>query len=121
MNQQGVLTSWILQSLGLVKTQRESESARGTHKLKVREGETYQDKERKSREIHLLPRRCKGELSGHIKKETSGGHSLAGEGRDQDWSGYRKKVIQRGILDTHFLEKVEVGTGQATERKKVNR
>jgi len=65
-------------------------------------------------------------------------HSLAGEGRHQDWSGQRKKDGQRGaltywigkrlelvrtqkenepVMGAHNLERAELGTGQDMKRK----
>ena len=55
---------------GLVITQKESERARETHELKMKDGETCQDTERKRpREEHLRTReRRRRDLSEHGKK-----------------------------------------------------
>jgi hypothetical protein len=61
----------------LVRTWKESESARGTHQLEIAEVGTSQDMER---------------------KRVSKGNSLPRESIGQDWSGHRKKASQWGAL-----------------------
>ena len=70
---QGALTPWRQQREGQVRTWKESNQARGTYKLEIAEGWTSQDMER---------------------KQPSEGHSLPGDSRRRDKSGYIKKVTK---------------------------
>jgi hypothetical protein len=114
----GALTPWRRQREGFVRTWKEIDRARGTHKLEMAEGGTCQDKER---------------------NRLTEGHSLSGDSRGRDLLGHRKKPTDRGALTawrqqreglvrtrkeidrargTHFLETAEGGTCQDTERNR---
>ena len=77
VTEQGALTSWRPQREGQVRTQKESDQARGTHILETTEGGTSQDMER---------------------KQLSKGHSHPGDHRRRDKSACRKKVTEKGAL-----------------------
>jgi hypothetical protein len=84
---------------GPVRTGKESDRARGTHRLETAEQGTSRDAERRqlSKE-HSLPgdgRRM--DKSGDLKK-ASGGHSHSGDGRGRDKLGHGNKVTERGAL-----------------------
>ena len=117
MTKQGTLTDWRWQGEGQVRTRKESDQARHTHRLEMAEGGTSQDMER---------------------KQPSKAHSLPGDGRGRDKSGQGKKVTKQGTLTswrwqregqvrtrkesdqarcTHKLEMGEGGTSQNKERK----
>ena len=86
------LTFWGQQREGLVRTQKETDQAKGTHKLETPEGGACQDTER-------------NRLSGH---------SLSGDSRGVKLSG-QKETDQAG--GTHVLETAEGGTFQDTKKK----
>ena len=94
MTKQGTLTNWRWQREGQVRTRKESNQARHTHRLEMAEGGTSQDTE---------------------TKRPSNVHSLPGDGRGRDKSGHRNKATKQGC--THELEMGEGGTSQDTERK----
>jgi len=71
------LTDWRWQREGQVRTWKQSDQARGTHRLEIAEGGISQDMER---------------------KQPSKGHSQTGDGRGRDKSGHRKKVTKKGAL-----------------------
>ena len=77
VTKQGTLTSWRRQREGLVRTQKESKQARGTHFLETTKGGPCQDME---------------------TKQLSKGHSLSGDHRGRDLSGHGKKVTKQGAL-----------------------
>ena len=106
----------------LVRTWKKSESVKGTHFLERAKAITGQDME---------------------QKQASKGHSPTGGVRVQDWSGYRKKGSQQGVLtcwrrerlapvrtwkelepsrDTHFLERTKEVRDQdwSGHRKKIS-
>jgi len=92
LSKQGALTFWRVQRERQVRTQKQTEQARGTHILESAEGETSQDTE---------------------TNRASKGHSPTGECRGRDKSGHRNKPSkQRG---THSLESAEGETSQDTE------
>src|SRR5260221_376429 len=120
-SQQGTLTCWRGQRLGLVRKWKANKPARDTHKLERAEVGIGQNME---------------------SKQASKGHSLAGEGRGWDWSEYGKQTSQQGTLtcwrgqrlglvrtwkatkparDTHKLERAEVGIGQNMESKQASK
>ena len=79
MNQtdRGPLTNWRRQTEGLVRTTKESDRPRPTHKLKTADRGTCQDTERiLPTEVHLHP----------------------GDGRGRDLSGHRENPAGRGTL-----------------------
>ena len=73
MTEQGTLTPWRPQREEQVRTQKESNQTRGTHKLEITEGGTSQDTER---------------------KQPNKGHSLPGDHRGRDNSGHKKKMVR---------------------------
>src|SRR6267142_2391385 len=77
LTKQGALTNWRAQTDGQVRTQKESDRARGTHFLESADGRTSQDMER------IQP---------------SKGHSLPGEHRQTDKSGHGKNRTEQGAL-----------------------
>ena len=113
--EQGALTPWRRQREGFVRTRKETDRARGTHRLETAERGTCQDTER---------------------NRPSKGHSLSGDGRGRDLSGHEKKPTEQGTLTvwrrqrkglvrtrkendrarcTHFLETAEAETCQDME------
>ena len=108
---------------GQVRTWKESNGARGTHKLETAEGRSGQGMVRKwpseghshsgyrrgrdesghRRKVTKLghlqtgDRRGRNKL-GHEKKEPSKGHSPPGDHRGRNKSGHGKKVTERGVL-----------------------
>ena len=70
---QGALTLWRPQREGHVRTQKETNQPRGTHKLETTEGGTCQDTER---------------------NQPTKGHSPPGDHRGRDMSGHRKKRVR---------------------------
>ena len=116
LTERGALTSWRRQREGFIRTQKETERARHTHKLKTAQGETCQDMER---------------------NRPSKVHSQTGDGRWRNSSGRGNRPTKRGTLTswrrqrarfvkaqketdrarrTHKLETAEEGTCQDTER-----
>jgi hypothetical protein len=116
-------------------------SAGDIHQLKITDRKMYQDMVNKLEKCaHLLDRE-KRELSGHRKKGTGEGHSLARDRRGQVRTELKKRVGQQGALtcwrgqmfrlvktwqesepakdNTHLL--VEVGNSQSTEGKLVSK
>src|SRR6267142_726512 len=77
LTERGALTNWRAQTDGQVRTRKESDRARGTHRLESADGQTSQDTER------IRP---------------SEGHSQTGEHRWTDKSGHRKNLTERGAL-----------------------
>jgi len=73
----GALTSWRGQREGFVRTQKDSDQVRHTHKLKTAEGGTCQNMER---------------------KQPSKAHSHTGDHRWRDLSGHRMKATEQGTL-----------------------
>ena len=71
------LTNWRWQREGLVRTQKETNQPRSTHKLEMEEGGTCQDTER---------------------NRPTEAHSHSGDSRGSDLSGHRKKLTDRGAL-----------------------
>ena len=121
----GALTLWRRQREELVRTQKETDRPRRTHKLETAEGGTCQDTEsNRSTEAHSHPGDDRGRnLSGHGKKPTDRGAltSLSwrrqreglvrtqketdiprrlhpGDDRGRDLSGHGKKPTDRGAL-----------------------
>ena len=91
MNKRGELTLWTRQEVP-VRTRRESNRARGTHKLETVEGGTH-----------------------HGKIATE-------RGALTDWRWQRERLLRTRseshiARDTHFLEVAEEGTYQDTERE----
>ena len=138
------LTSWRRQREGLVRTPKEIDRARGTHKLKTAERGTCQDAERNQlSEGHSLPGDGRGrDLSGYGRNRAGGRHSLSGDGRGRDLSGHEPRSTERGALTSwrwqreglvrilketdrergaHFLETGGGGTCQATERNQLSK
>src|SRR5260221_435352 len=120
-SQQGTLTSWRGQSLGLVRTWKANKPARDTHSLERAEVGIGQNME---------------------SKQTSKGHSQTGERKVCDCSEHENKKSQQGTLtycrgqrlaflitwkekkparDTHILERAEVGIGQNMESKQASK
>src|SRR6266850_2131499 len=116
LTKKGSLTDWRVQMDGQVRTWKESDQARGTHRLESADGQTSQDTER------IRP---------------SKGHSQTGERRWMDKSGHGKNPTERGALTpwraqtdrqvrtwkesnrargTHKLESADGQTSQDTER-----
>ena len=114
LTEQGALTNWRRQK-GLIRIQKATDRAKGTHVLKTAEGGTCQDTER---------------------NRLTKGHSHPGDGRGMDLSGQRKKLTKQGALTTwrrqreefvrtlkeidrargtHVLETADNGTCQDTE------
>jgi len=96
-SQQGTLTPWRGQRLGLVRTWKANKPARDTHLLERAEVGIGQNME---------------------SKQASKGHSHAGEGRGWDWLEHGKQTSQQG---THLLERAEVGVGQNMESKQASK
>src|SRR6267142_268650 len=95
---QGAPTFWRVQRERQVRTQKQTEQARGTHQLESAEGETSQDTE---------------------TNRASKGHSPTGECRGRDKSGHRNKPSkQRG---THSLESAKGETSQDTETNRASK
>ena len=113
---QRALTDWRPQREGIVRTQKETSRATGTHFLEIAEGGTCQDMER---------------------KRLSNGHSQTGDHRGRNLSGHRNKATKQRVptswrpqmeglvrtrketdrvTGTHFLETTEGGTCQDTEK-----
>ena len=113
--EQGPLTPWRRQREGLVRTRKETNRARGTHRLETAQRWTCQDMER---------------------NRPSKAHSLSGDGRGRDLSGHEKKPTEQGTLTvwrrqreglvrtrnkndrarcTHFLETAEAEPCQDME------
>ena len=141
---QGTLTDWRWQREGPVRTRKESDQVRCTHKLEMGEGGISQDTERKPpSKAHSPTGDSRGrDKSGHRKKVTKQGHSQTGDSRGRDKSGQGKKVTKQGTLTdwrqqregqvrtqkqsnqarcTHKLEMGEGGTSQDTERKQLSK
>ena len=110
----GPLTLWGRQWNGFVRTQKQTDWAKGTHVLETAEGGTYQNTERnRLSKAHSLPGDGRGkELSGTEANRPSKVHSRPADGR----------VRTRGENDrerhTHILKTGEGGTCQDTERKR---
>ena len=119
--EKGTFTNWRRQREGLVRTQKETVRAGGTHVLETAEGETCQDMERnRPSEAHSLSGDGRGrDLSEHGKNPTERGtltlwrrqtcqgternrpgeaHSLPGDGRGTGLSGQGKNTTKRGTL-----------------------
>jgi len=94
--EKGVLTSWIQQREGQVRTRKETDRARGTHFLETAEGGTSQDTERtRPRKWPSHPGDSRGRgKSRPQRKRLSAGHSQTGNSRGRDKSGHRKKPIE---------------------------
>src|SRR5260221_401813 len=120
-SQQGTLTCWRGQRLGLVRTWKAN---------------------RPARDMGWLERGGVGIGQKMESKQASKGHSLPGEGRGWDWSEHGKQTSQQGTLtcwrgqrlglvstwkankparDTHSLESAEGGIGQNMERKEASK
>src|SRR5260221_239376 len=120
-SQQGTLTNWRGQRLGLVRTWKANKPARETHILERAEVGIGQNME---------------------GKQASKGHSHTGEGRGGDWSEHGRQTSQQGRLtiwrrqrlglvrtwkanklarETHILERAEVGIGQNMESKQASK
>ena len=81
---------------GLVRTQKESNQARGTHFLESTEGGTYQDIGRKqsSNGTHQLETTEGGTCQDMERKQPSKGLSLARDHREKDLSQHQEKVTE---------------------------
>jgi len=77
LTEQGALTNWRPQREGQIRTQKETDQARGTHRLEITERGTSQDMER---------------------NQPSEGHPLPGDSRRRDKSGHRNKPTKQGAL-----------------------
>ena len=117
---QGALTSWRRQRDGFVRTRKETDRERCTHKLETVEGGTCQGTERtdRARRTHQLEMTgggtCQGtketdqamrthKLEGGTCQDTernrpSKAHSHAGDGRGRDLSGHGMNVTGRWAL-----------------------
>ena len=100
----------------LVRTQKETDRPRRTHKLETAEGGACQDTERdRPTEVHSLPEDGRGRnMSGHQKKP-------ADRGALTSWRRQREELVRtQKETDrprrTHFLETAEGGTCQDMER-----
>ena len=104
----GALTSWRQQREGLVRTRKEADRPRRTHKLETAEGGTCQDMERnRPTEAHSHPgdgRRR--DLSGHEKKPTDQG-ALTPWRQQEGLVRTRKEIDRAAGMGTHILENVD--------------
>src|SRR6266850_1457571 len=82
-NKQGTLTNWRVQANRQVRTQKESEQARGTHFLKSADRWSSQDKE-------II--------------QASKGHSLPKEHRQMDKSGHGENLSKQGALTSWRMQ-----------------
>src|SRR6266850_2159102 len=95
-SKQGALTFWRVQRERQVRTQKQTEQARGTHILESAEGETSQDTE---------------------TNRASKGHSQTGECRGRDKSGHRYKPSkQGGLTNWRSQRERQVRTQKQTEQ-----
>ena len=109
------LTSWRRQRERLVRTRKQIDRGKDTHKLETAEGATCQDTERnRPREGHSRPGDGRGsDLSGHGNKSTEG-RTLTNWRRQRVRLVRTRKQVDRG-KDTHVLETAEGATCQDTE------
>ena len=113
----GSLTSWRRQREALVRTCKETDRPRRTHKLETAEGGTCQGtQENRPTEAHSRPGDGRGShLSGHARKPTDQG-ALTSWRRQREALVRTRKETDR-LRRTHHLETAEGGTCQDTERK----
>ena len=118
--ERGELTFWRWQRERLVRTRKEIDQVRGTHKLETAQGKTCQDMERnRPSEGYSLPGNGRERnLSGHGKKPTK-------QGAPTSWRWQRERLVrtQEGTdqkRGTHQLEMAEVRTCQDTERSRLS-
>ena len=92
----GPLTPWRRQREGIVRSRKETDQARHTHKLKTAEGGTCQDMER---------------------NRSSKAHSRSGDSRGRDLSGHGKKPTKQGTLTNWRQQREEpVKTQKETDQ-----
>ena len=95
----GALTLWRPHQEGQVRTQRETDQARGTHFLETTLGGTSQDKEiNQARGTHSLETASGGTSQDMKRNQLSKGHSQTGDHIGRDKSGHRKKQTKQGAL-----------------------
>jgi len=98
-------------------TWKESDRARGTHKLGTPEGEASQDMERKR------PRQGHSPTGDHIRREKLGHRKkVTGPGGLTSWRPQREGHIRtekesNQVRGAHILETTEGGTSQDMERE----
>jgi hypothetical protein len=116
----GALTSWKRPREGLFRTQKETDSARGTHVLETSEGGTCQETEKnRQSEGHSLAKDSRGRnLSGHGKKYTEEG-ALTSWRQQRDGLVRTQKEIDQARC-TYLLETEGGGTCQDTERNRLS-
>ena len=90
--EQGVLTPWRRQRWRLVRTRKETDRAKPTHKLETAEGVTCQDTERTDRawRTHSLETAEGRTCQDTERTRTSEVHSLSGDGRGRGMSGMER-------------------------------
>jgi hypothetical protein len=115
--ERGELTSWRRQREGLVRTQKETNQARGTDALETASGGDCQDTERnRPTEGHSQAEDGIGRgLLGHEKEPTERG-ALTNWRRHREGLVRTRKEIDRA-RGTHSLKTAEGRTCQDTERK----
>ena len=138
--ERSALTNWRRQGEGLVRTRKNTNRAKHTHKLETVERGTCQEMEnnQRSRCTHFLKTASGGTCQDMERNRPTEAHSLSGDGRGRDLSGDGKKPAEQGALTswrrqgeglvrtrketnrakhTHFLERVERGTCQEMKKK----
>jgi len=116
-SKQGGLTNWRSQRERQVRTQKQTEQARGTHHLEIAKGGTSDDTEaNQASEGHSLPResRTRNRL-GHRNNRVSEGNSLPRE-RRRGMSGHGNKPSERGALTSWRAQEGQVKTRKQTEK-----
>ena len=116
--ERGALTPSGRQRKEHVRTRKETDRARRTHKLETAEGGTCQDPERdRPSEVHSRPGDSRGRnLSGDRKKPTKRGALTVWKRQRKGLVRTRKETDQ--AMRTHILETAEGVTRQDTERNR---
>ena len=95
----GTLTFWRRHREGQVRTWKESDQARGTHRLESASGQVRLRKESdRVRGTHQLKMASGGTSEDTQRIRPSEGHSRPGDGIRRDKSGHGKNPIKRGAL-----------------------
>ena len=108
-----------MQREGQVRTWKESDYVRGTHRLETTEGGTSQDAKRKQlREGTHKLETTEGQVGQNMERKQLGkGHSQTGDHRGSDKSGHKRKVAEQGALTGWRPQCGRGVTSQDMERK----
>jgi uncharacterized protein (UPF0548 family) len=139
LTERDALTNWRPHREGQVRTQKESDCARGAHQLETTSGGTSQEQKESNRvrHTHSLDTTSGGTSQDMERIQPSKVHSRPGDRIGRDKSGHRKNPTEQGALTiwrphqeaqvrtqkesdrarhTHELETTSGGASQDTER-----